>query len=96
MIPSNKKFVFVIWNDARDADDTWMGEKDAETFTDIEVGVITSGWLIRQTPKYVTLGADYNASDNDYGRVTKIPVGMILNIIDVPAQILSELLATKP
>lgn len=75
-----KKIVMVLWNDAQDHKDKWVDAEDAEAFTDIEVTVTSIGFMVRKTDKYLTLAADYDPIDNDYGRVTKIPIGMIKEI----------------
>jgi hypothetical protein len=72
--------VTVLWMDAQDHPDKWVDADDAESFTDVEVNVTSIGYLVRKTDKYVTLAGDYDAVDNDYGRVTKIPIGMIKEI----------------
>ena len=78
-----KPFVLVRWNDAQDHPDKWVDAADAEAFNNIECEIISGGFLISQTDKYVTIGADYDAVDDDYGRVTKIPQPMIKTIIEL-------------
>lgn len=78
-----KKLVLVVWNDAQDHADKWVDAADAEAFSDIECTITSVGYLVRKTDKYVTLAGDFDAIDNDYGRVTKIPVGMIQSIADL-------------
>lgn len=79
----DKRIVLVEWNDAQDHADKWVDAKDAEDFTDIDCTITSMGYLVRKTDKYLTLAADYDAIDNDYGRVTKIPIGMVKTIIDL-------------
>lgn len=78
-----KQLVLVEWNDAQDHAQKWVDAEDAEAFTDIMCTITSVGYLVRKTDKYVTIAGDYDAVDNDYGRVTKIPVGMIQTIIDL-------------
>ena len=75
----DKPFVKVIWHDAADEGRTWVPAEDIQAFTDEATEVVSWGWLVcgsRKT-KYITLAADYIA-DGTYGRVTKIPTGMIV------------------
>lgn len=67
----------VSWLDAQDHPSTWVDTKDAEDFTDIECLVVSVGWLIKKTSKYLTLGSDYDAADDNYGTVRKIPISMV-------------------
>lgn len=77
------QIVRVEWMDAQDHPDKWVDAKDAEEFTDIDVKVVSYGILVRKTDKYVTLAGDWDPVDKDYGRVTKIPVKMISEIIEL-------------
>lgn len=74
-----KTFVKVIWMDAQDEGRTWVPEEDIAAFTEAQCVVTSWGWMVGATKKYVTLAADYIA-DGTYGRVTKIPRGMIESI----------------
>ena len=74
-----KQIVEVTWLDAQDHNDTWVEIKDAEAFTDDECRVVSVGFLIRKTDKYVTIGSDY-IIDDSYGCVRKIPINMVLEI----------------
>ena len=81
---ASKKLVRVEWLDAKDADGTWVGEKEAIEFNDKEVLVESYGLLVKKTKKYITLAADRCLEDKTYGRVTKIPTRMIRSITEVP------------
>lgn len=72
--------VEVTWLDAQDHAEKWVDAKDAEDFTDIDCKIISIGYIVKKTDKYITLAGDYDAIDNDYGRVTKIPVNMVRDI----------------
>jgi hypothetical protein len=76
----DRQLVVVRWNDAQDHAQKWVDAADAEAFTDVEVTVTSIGFLVRRTDKYVTIAGDYDPIDNDYGRVTKIPSGMVKEI----------------
>ena len=74
----------VFWRDAQDHKDTWVDSEDAEKFGDEECTIISVGFLIKQTAKYLTIGSDWDEADNDYGTVRKVPVGMIQTINHIP------------
>lgn len=71
--------VRVTWDDAEDPNDgkTWLDADDVQQFSEATCLVVSVGHLIRQTPRYVTLGADYIEKLGHYGRVTKIPASMV-------------------
>lgn len=73
--------VMVAWVDAHDPQEAWMAEADAVVYGEVEVVITSVGWVISKGTKYLTLGADYDAIDKDYGRVTKIPLGMITSLV---------------
>ena len=77
----HKPFVKIVWHDAQDEGSAWVTEEDIDKFTEEVVEVTSWGWLVRgsRTTKYITLAADY-IKDGTYGRVTKIPSGMIISI----------------
>jgi hypothetical protein len=75
-----KPMVVVRWLDAQDHAEKWVDEKDAEEFGGVDCEVTSVGFLVRKTDKYVTLAGDWDAIDSDYGRVTKIPTKMIVEI----------------
>lgn len=77
---TEKKFVRVRWHDAADLEKTWVQPEDIAQFTNELCEVISWGWLVSASKKYVTLAADYIADTDTYGRVTKIPKGMIAQV----------------
>ena len=77
----NKRFVKVVWHDAQDEGHTWVPEEDIPAFTEAICEVVSWGYLVGATKKYVTIAADA-ITDGPYGRVTKIPVGMITKLED--------------
>jgi len=77
------KLVLVRWLDAKDADDTWVSERDALAFADAEVEVSSVGWLVSRGPKYLTLAGDRSPADATYGRVCKIPTSMLVSCVDL-------------
>lgn len=76
---TDKRFVKVFWHDAQDEGRTWVPDQEIEAFNDEVCEVISWGWLVGESKKYVTLAADYIA-DGTWGRVTKIPRGMVVKI----------------
>ena len=75
-----KPLVKVVWLDAQDHGENWVGESDAEAFGDTYCQIISVGFQVKKTEKYITLAADWDDSDKDYGRVTKIPVAFVTSI----------------
>ena len=79
----DKRLVKVVWHDAEDHSQTWVDEADAEAYSESMCSIVSIGFLVRKTEKYVTLAGDWNEGDTDYGRVTKIPIGMVQSIDDL-------------
>lgn len=78
-----KPLVLVMWIDAQDHHEKWVDAADAEKFGEESCMIASVGFLIRKTEKYVTLGADWDEVDTNYGRVTKIPTAWIQSIEDL-------------
>lgn len=78
-----KTLVKVEWNDAQDFSEAWVDAKSAEEFGEVECRIVSVGYQISSTAKYVTIAGDYHADEDDYGRVTKIPRGMIISITNI-------------
>jgi hypothetical protein len=72
--------VRVLWADSQDHAEKWVDEEDAITWGQTSCDIISIGFLISKTPKYITLGADWDDIDKDYGRVTKISTSMLVSI----------------
>lgn len=77
---TTKKFVRVRWHDAADLEKTWVQPEDIEAFTKEFCEVLSWGWLVSTSKTYLTLAADYIADTDTYGRVTKIPRGMVASV----------------
>jgi hypothetical protein len=73
----------VVWNDAQDHNEPWVPVEDAEKFGNEDCQIVSVGFLVSKTSRYVTLAADWNESGGDYGRVTKIPAGMVQSISEL-------------
>lgn len=80
-----KPLVVVTWDDAEDPDDgkTWMDEADVAAFSKQECTVVSVGYLLSKTDKYVTLAGDWIEKLQHSGRVTKIPTQMVTEIQEV-------------
>lgn len=76
--------VEVVWIDAQDHPDTWVDAGDAGDFNDSACEITSIGYLIKRTDKYVTIGGDYDLTDDNYGTVRKIPVGVIKSLDILP------------
>jgi hypothetical protein len=71
-------FVLVVWEDAEDPrSGGWLDAQDIEAFANSECLTRSGGYLVSKTAKYTTLAADWIEGLGHYGRVTKIPAGMI-------------------
>ena len=80
-----KPLVLVTWDDAEDPADgkTWLDEEDVDTFSQHRCTVQSVGFLVSKTDKYVTLGGDWIEELKHWGRITKIPSGMIVETKDL-------------
>ena len=76
-----KPLVRIVWEDAQDHSDKWVDEADADAFGAKLCTIISVGFLVSRTDKYLTLAGDWDADDKDYGRVTKIPAGVVREVI---------------
>lgn len=74
------KRVEVTWIDAEDHKETWISQQDAEEFGEQETPAVSIGFLVKRTPKYVTIAGDQDLSNGNYGTVRKIPVSAIQKI----------------
>lgn len=82
----NRPFVKVRWHDATDDDRTWLKEAEVLKFGSEPLAVISWGWLMLKTKQYLTLAADHIQDTDTYGRVTKIPMGMVKEIEEFKQQ----------
>lgn len=76
--------VIIKWHDAEDVHETWSDAADIEKFGEAVVEVTSVGWEVKRTKLYLTIAAD-KTPDGTYGRVTKIPVNMIISEDSVPS-----------
>jgi len=74
------KLVRVTWDDAEDpTGDIWVEDADLDRFiAERSCSVVSVGFLARESDRYILLVADHG--EDYYGRVTKIPRGMITSI----------------
>jgi len=82
----NKPLVLVEWNDAQDFAESWVDAESAAEFGEVECRIRSVGYQISYTDKYLTIAGDYHAAEEDYGRVTKIPKGMVISIVQLTSQ----------
>lgn len=86
------KLIYIEWEDATaNIASAWHSEENAISWAEREQALIKqSGWLIKETEKYILLAARqfYNGVSIDYGDVFKIPNGWVRKRIN-----LSSLLA---
>ena len=78
-----KPFVKVTWLDASDpvTDASWYTEDEVLAFGESLCEVVSFGYVVSRTKLYLTLAADLITKGSGprtvYGRITKIPIGMI-------------------
>lgn len=79
------KLLKVNWLDASDPDDkekSWFTQKDALEFAMWDTKIVSVGWEMVRNNHYLVLVADIGDQDDPkpfYGRMTKIPLGMIVD-----------------
>jgi hypothetical protein len=74
------KPVIVTWMDAQDHPHKWADAADVDEWADKSCEITSIGFLIKKTDKYLTLAGDFDPTDADYGRVTKIPAGWVISV----------------
>lgn len=80
---SNPKpeLVVVIWEDTAALEETWSDEEDAR---ELKPGIMHSvGWILAQTPKYLTIASSVEFDEDLVGDVNCIPLGCIREIKQV-------------
>lgn len=80
---ADHKLVKVLWLDAQDHPKTWVDADDIPSFNDAECLIVSVGFLVRKTEKYLTIAGDWDESDNNYGTVRKIAIGMVKSVEDM-------------
>ena len=78
-----KRLVCATWMDAQDHPDKWVDEAAAAEFGNSSCTIISVGFLVSKTDKYITLAGDWDDTDKDFGRVTKIPVAWLISLEDL-------------
>lgn len=72
----------ILWEDAEDHEGTWASKDEVEDFSKAICLVESIGFIIKKTPKYVTLVRDIikDKAGDTYGGLTKIPTKTIRKI----------------
>lgn len=85
-----RPFTIVTWIDASDIESAngqaWFDEMELGKFAAERVVVRSAGWVWSDTKLYLTLVGDDiidGVKKPTYGRITKIPKGMIVNRVDL-------------
>lgn len=73
-------FVKIRWHDAEDVTVTWVRSEDVADHVKEPCEVVSWGYLVAKTRRDYVLAGDYIPRDDTYGRVTKIPRGMVIKI----------------
>ena len=74
------EYVLVKWLDAQDHKDIWADAEDVNQWAEKPCEIISIGFLVRKTEKYITIAGDYDDDDKDWGRVTKIPTAWLVSV----------------
>lgn len=72
------KFVEIVWDDAASNSESWVAVADVAPLEQ----VITRGWLVKETEKFVCIaGSVSNEEDHEeiVGNTLSIPLGMIVS-----------------
>lgn len=80
--PPKRKFAFVLWDDAHSPGATEVF--DANDLKDIHetMPIITSGWVLKEDAKGITLGAEY-CGGTEFRGITHIPSAMLVDVITI-------------
>lgn len=79
--PSAKPLVMVTWDDTEDSSEKWLDDAEVTKFVNETCAVVSVGFLLSDTTKYVTIGRDHIEKLGHYGGVIKIPKGMVLAMV---------------
>ena len=81
----NAPLVKVTWDDAEDPDsgNTWHCQDEIADCAEQTTLVVSVGYKVSDTAKYITLAADWIERMQQFGRATKIPKGVIVSIEDL-------------
>lgn len=74
------KPVVITWNDTQEHGEKWVGVADVDEWSEKDCKIISIGFLVKETKRYLTIVGDFDSDDADYGRVQKIPVGCVVEI----------------
>ena len=75
--PPAMTLVLLTWTDARDHGEPWASAADAAAFSAAPSLIRSTGFLVSKTDNFVTLGGDLDETDQSWGRLTKVPTGMV-------------------
>ncbi len=73
-------FVKIVWHDAEDIEGTWVRAESIADHAAEPCEVTSWGYLVSKTRRDYVLAGDVIPRDETYGRVTKIPRGMVKRI----------------
>ena len=71
-------WTLVKWEDTTSVDEAWVTEEEASDLRPLTV--VTVGKVLHQTNAYITIAGSVGCEDGEYGDVTCIPTGCILQI----------------
>ena len=73
-------WVFVKWWDTTSIEEPWSSEEESLSLRPL--AVITVGKLLCRTDEYITVAGSVGCEDGEYGDVTCIPTGCLIQVIE--------------
>lgn len=77
------RLVLVTWEDAQDSPQTWHDATEAAQWGQQSCVIESVGFVVSDGPRYLTLGGDWDAADEDFGTVRKIPKSTITGLVEL-------------
>jgi hypothetical protein len=77
-------FVEVVWDDTEDPPEGgWLNSQQTRDFSDSTTLVESCGYLVSKTEKYITICGDFIENRDHHGRLTKIPIPVVVSVKEV-------------
>lgn len=77
------RLVVIVWLDTQDNEQTWADENEIDAFTARPCEITSIGYVVRETASHYVLAGDHHPGNGDYGRITKIPKGMVSTVQEI-------------
>lgn len=83
ILPKDKPFAFVLWNDAHSPAATEVYDAESVQAVHGSLPIITGGWVLRNDDRGITVAGEY-CGGTEYRGVTFVPKAMVVEIHLVP------------